>query len=117
MIFNFHQYSLNEASDAAISKVHDLFEEDLVKQDFIKKWFDKTEFGYGDDYELDSDKDGAGDTIVWIEILNPSKEAVDALDTNYNEFVKPFEEWAKQHDIYDPQITTTENSFSFTVTL
>lgn len=124
MIHNFEKFNkLNEASRSKIEKVQGMFE-DMVEEDFVKKYHgDKTKF-YDDDYELDSDTERSStgmDTIVWIEIKNATSEALALLDKDYKAFAAPFEAWCQKHKLYNPEVTTPdpneENSIIYKVTL
>jgi len=114
----FEQF-INEGSQ--IEKVQDLFETDFLEQQFVKD-----SFGENPDYDIDNDTtpspEGGLDKIVWIEIKNPTDEAKQAIDKDYKTFAKPFEEWAAKHDLYNPEITTsddedTASSMSFKITI
>jgi hypothetical protein len=101
-----------------VTRIQDLFETDLLEQPFIKAIF-----GENPDYVLDQDTELTStglDNVCWIEIKNAPKEVLDKFTTKaYVEFAKPFEDWAKKHDLYDATISTPdvndENSIIFTV--
>ncbi len=111
----FEQF-VNEAERRTkIERVHDLFEEDFLNQQFVKDMF-----GENPDYDLDNDTKQSPSGLlktVWIEIKNPNDEAVKALDKDYKTFAKPFEEWAKKNNLSDPEITTSDDTINFQITL
>lgn len=116
----FENFSLLEANRNKIEEVENLFEEDLLKQEFIHEIFGKNDFTWQDDYGMDRDtqRSPSGlETIVWIEINNPSEKAMEAINSDYDKFAQPFNEWAKKHELSDPEIMTTENTMSFKITL
>jgi hypothetical protein len=92
-------------------------------QSLLEDWAD-TEFVKGicknevPDYVLDQQRAGDGEGHeVWIEIKDIKPEAFKDLEADYEKFAKPFVEWAEKHDLYDPEILSTEDSLSFTITI
>lgn len=80
-ILEFQQFLQEAERGTKTEKVHGLFEEDFLSQPFIKD-----AFGEEPDYDLDSDTERSPsglDKIVWIEIKNPSEEAVKSLEADY----------------------------------
>lgn len=115
MILNFKQFGLNENKRSLIVAT-DMLETDLIHQDFMKKIFG----GEIKKYETDTDTERGPDGLertVWIEISDPTAESMDAVSTKYAEFAKPFEDWCKSKELYDPEILTTDNTMTFKITL
>jgi hypothetical protein len=99
---------LNEKK-SSVDSIHDMFETSLVKQDFIKEICEKDPSTAEGDYELDSQKNGAGDGWdVWIEIQHIKPEAFEAIK-DYKKFAEPFEKWAKDNGLFDPSILTNDD--------
>ena len=102
-------YSLPFAQGGAVKtksvvEVQDLFETSLLEQSFIKEIF-----GDNPVYEVDSEGCNDGERIdVWITIKSPSQKAISECNLNYNKFAHPFERWAKENDLYDPTILSSE---------
>jgi len=110
---------INESFDSEeLERAENLLETDLLEQQFIKDIF-----GENFDYELDRDTTMTStglDYEAWVEIKNAPQEILDQITTeNYDNFAKHFVEWAKKHELYDPEITTPdhndENSIIFKV--
>lgn len=72
------------------------------------------------DYEIDADTTVGPDgleNIVWIEIKGVKPEAFKEIEANYEAFAKPFEVWAEKYGFYPVDISTTDDSMSFTLNL
>lgn len=113
-------FKVNESFDSEeISKIHNLFESDLLEQQFIIDIFGEDFL----DYELDRDTTMTStglDYVVWIEMKHAPKEVLNKITTkNYDNFAKPFLDWANKHELYDAEISTPdpnkENSIIFSV--
>jgi hypothetical protein len=84
----------------SIEAIHNLFESELLEQEFIQDIF-----GPSPDYTLDND----GDKVT-IEIKHPRKDFLKKLETDYKSAASDFENWAGDHDyvLYNPEILSYE---------
>jgi 2-oxoglutarate dehydrogenase complex dehydrogenase (E1) component-like enzyme len=87
--------------------------EHLADQDFIKS-ICNGEVRYDIDNQEGNDKESWD---VWIEFENVKPEALEELDKDYNKFAAPFVKWAKENDLYNPSILSTDDTISFKITL
>lgn len=102
-----------------IDKINDLFEESLIKEQWLLDMLGKTELGWQEDYELDEDSEVGPDGLeytTWIEFKDVPEEVLKQVSSNYDKFMEPFLEWAKKNKIdhFQPEILTTDDSMSFT---
>jgi|WetSurMetagenome_2_1015567.scaffolds.fasta_scaffold1070871_2 hypothetical protein len=87
-----------------LEKVIDLFESDLIEKDFIKAICNGAP-----EYEIDHDTDHNGE-CAWIEFKNVKDAAIEKLNNDYNAFALPFETWAKNKDLMNPEILGGDNN-------
>lgn len=105
----------NKSWEEEISRIKDLMETSWVEGEFVKSICKKK----SPDYETDDEESNSPDDNweVWIEINDITPEAFKDIDKDYNTFASKFEAWAKENNMYDPEILTTDNSMTFKVTI